>query len=690
MIYSIDDFWKPRLAGILPPPKAPALPGWNVLLPANPSFIEADLRLRQGYDDLSSPLWLVAAPGVVGKSTLAREIAAQTGAAYLDLSKADTVAGNYLTGGLFKNDLLRLWQGEEMTVLIDALDEARLRVTPDSFEDFLRDVKGLSVGRRLPTVLFGRVGIVEEAWLALSEQDLTPPIFDIEFFDEPRSERFIMAVLDRLAKEDRYKSLATSLAAHRPIYRDASASLVRNLANLTVSDDARFVGYAPVLEAMATDLADVTNPTKLAVTIDHTMTKQVLRQLTDSILDREAKKIRDQLDSVAPRVKSTLYSRAEQLDRLGATILGTPAPALPPGMSQQEMNAYDNAVRNLLPQHPFLDGTGKRPSGAVFAAAISTHTLFSASPETRLAAEAHAGRGPQTPNPFLVDFYLDQADRDPDGIPVVPPEHVVALYESVRARASAGEVARLSIESGEDDETLDVEIQIGGGGPQNTGRRLFRTSQAGELRFGRQVSGVSIDAPSLDVVIGAGNPVEILAPIFMNVGCLSFNCSELVVQLEDAAGPDDDTVASIEAAQLLKSDVLTAPLVRKGALLNVSWPGATAYPWTHFAAVSSVGDTENIDETLRGIRRLILAFQSRSQGGLARFQDKIEHRRITKGNIGVAIRERMMQDGILTHEGKWYFLDPVLLGKVVGATYQQLKLKCFNDRVRSYASSISL
>jgi hypothetical protein len=41
----------------------------------------------------------------------------------------------------------------------------------------------------------------------------------------------------------------------------------------------------------------------------------------------------------------------------------------------------------------------------------------------------------------------------------VPPEHVVALYESIRARASATDTVRLTIEGDEGDEA-DVEIVI--------------------------------------------------------------------------------------------------------------------------------------------------------------------------------------------------------------------------------------
>ncbi len=140
MDFTIDHFWLSRFSTIKPS-SALTVAGWNGAVAESSSFVEAALALREGYDNLDSPVWLVAAPGAVGKSTLAKQIAARTGAVYLDLSAADTVAGNYLTGGLVKNRLMSAWEASETTLLVDALDEARLRVTQKSFEDFLSDLR---------------------------------------------------------------------------------------------------------------------------------------------------------------------------------------------------------------------------------------------------------------------------------------------------------------------------------------------------------------------------------------------------------------------------------------------------------------------------------------------------------------------------------------------------------------------
>jgi hypothetical protein len=692
MDFSIAEFWESRFRAVDPIQSHPRLPGWSFDIPPNPSFVEAELRLRPDCSDLSAPIWLVAAPGAVGKSTLAREICAQTHAMYLDLSRADTVAGNYLTGGLVKNDVFSQWREGRTSVLIDALDEARLRVTEQSFEDFLDDIKSSAEGRETPVVLLGRLGIIDEVLLILQlKYDLSCPVFDIDFFDQDRAGQFVISTLDRLATLDRFPRLRSSIRSHRATYEKTAKAFVKALADVAATDGTRFAGYAPVLEAVATVLAVEPNPMHLDDTVQEILRERVLHDLTNKILEREATKLQDQLPELVPsEVRRTLYSTSEQLDRLASAVLGTPPPDLPSVLEPDQLAIYDNAVKALLPQHPFLDGTGRAPSGAVFSAAISSHALFSTRVEVRSAAEVHAGRGPHTPNPFLIDFYLDRAERDLDGNPIVPPEHVIALYESVRSRAAAGEIVRLSAESEEGEEPLDVEIQIGSGvGSQAIEHRvLLKSSQAGTLRFGRQVGPVSIDAPELDVIIGAGGSVELVAPTSIAIGRLTLDCTEVVVQAGDVGGAADDNAVVIEAHELVASKVTRTPTVRQDAELYVSWPGASVYPWTSFAAAFNGADGPDIGDTLRAIRRLMMAFRSHSKGRLARFEDKIEHRRITKGELGVAVRKQLLADGVLTLEGEMYFLDPNRLGQVVGATYQDLKMRRFNERVREYAKRI--
>src|SRR5581483_9128822 len=114
---------------------------------------------------------------------------------------------------------------------------------------------------------------------------------------------------------------------------------------------------------------------------------------------------------------------------------------------------------------------------------------------------------------------------------------------------------------------------------------------------------------------------------------------------------------------------------------------AIAFPWANYAGQAEISNGTDLGDGLRALRRLVLAFRSHSKGRLARFRGKIEHARMTKGTIGVAIREKLLSDHILSLEGEYYFLNPTALGQTVGGTYQDLKLKHFNEKVRKYVAS---
>ena len=198
---SIENFWKKKFAGLKQDASMKSFPGWRNDCEPDESYVPARLSLRKDFEDTSQNVWLVGAPGAVGKSTLAKEIAAATGAVYLDLAEAATVAGNYMVGGRVYTGLLSAWTTGQAAVLIDALDEARMRVTQSGFEAFLSDVATVAGMGKYPVVLLGRVGIIEEAWTILNElHSLKPPIFDIELFEPEEAKRFVRARLNKLAK----------------------------------------------------------------------------------------------------------------------------------------------------------------------------------------------------------------------------------------------------------------------------------------------------------------------------------------------------------------------------------------------------------------------------------------------------------------------------------------------------------
>ena len=133
-----------------------------------------------------------------------------------------------------------------------------------------------------------------------------------------------------------------------------------------------------------------------------------------------------------------------------------------------------------------------------------------------------------------------------------------------------------------------------------------------------------------------------------------------------------------------------APLVtvRTKADLKVAWPGSQAYPWNNYSIPQPKVDAPETADALRALRRLVIAFRSHSKGQLARFKDKIEHARMSKGSIGEALRRKLLEDKVLTVDGAMYLLDPKVLGSVVGISFQDAKLKNYGEQARKYVQTV--
>jgi hypothetical protein len=694
MEYSIEDFWLQLFSGVSRQAEAKALQGWAFNINREPSFVQANLSLREGFNDLTQKVWLVGAPGAVGKSTLAREICASTGAVYLDLADSATVAGNYIVGGLVYTNLLDAWKAGKVAVIVDALDEARLRVTQSGFEAFLTDIANAASIGKFPIVVLGRIGIVEEAWTILNELiGINPPIFDIELFNETQANQFVWARLQTLhaatdtAKNLLYPGLKNALEIHRPVYEGVISRFIKGLKDLSAQDGDRFVGYAPVLDAVSKVIASETNPAKIGEEMQRILNGQVFTSLSNEILNREQSKLVAQLQNSFPDLPEGLYGPKEQLNRLGARIFGANHPSLPSQLKQDQVASYEEALNNLLPQHPFLDGSGASPSSAVFAASVIAAALRSGGEELRKSAERYVNSALHTSNPFLYEFYGEQASIDG----LLTTEHVGLVYESVLARAKPGEVVRLSIEGDDDAKNLDVEILIDRGGESRT-RLEFKSPSKGILKFGRRVSGVHVDAENTSVELGAGDQLELVAPVFIAAQNISLLCKQVVAKSESQSAPAQDALSRqfVESTVILESEVLVAdaglpaPIVRTGVQLQVSWPNASSYPWTQFSGPSTAEEDPKTADALRALRRIALAFRSHSKGQLARYKGKIDHQRMMKGQIGSDLLAKLIRDKVISLKGPMYLLDADALGEVVGASYVNLKLKLYSDKSRQY------
>lgn len=668
---TINDFWKRRLS-IVNPNNSTLVRGWQYINVGLPTFIEAPLKvnsdLSKAGDEETSSLILVSAPGAVGKSTLARQVAFETGAVYIDLATTEPVGGNTLSGGLVKSGLYSAYEADEIAVLIDGLDEARFRVTQEAFEAFLADVAGLASGRGTPTVLLGRTGAIQDAWLSL---DSKAAVLEIGYYGSSASIDFAEAQLRAIRRD----------SSHADVERRAIQLLLERLRAQTESDGDRFAGYAPVLRAVAERVAGVGNAAALIAEIEKGEKPVTLQTVVAAILDRERAKL-GSLQFENPKITQSLYSAEEQLDRLVARLYDLPLPPLPISMTAKDARIYATALQSWVPEHPFLDGNNSA-SSAVFEAAIAKHALLD-KVATSAAIRRELSRGAAA-NPFLSEFYIKETS-DSDILPI-PPEHIGILYSSLRARLSIGDTASLIVETPdgaelEDALRADVEITLARHDAERPRTLRFSSEQTGVLRLGGYVEDVEIDAPHATVEIGPGPEAILVAPLSIQCEKISFSTEKVVA--EAAMGRKEDAIF-LEARKCNGAQINSIPIVRGSVSFRVCWPGAKSHPWTNFVSEAVAVADPRLDEALRRFRKIIIAFRSHSKGNLARYKYKIEHARMTKGS-GQAVLDRMIQDGIISLRGAMYYLDPDVLGSLTGATYGDCMNRQFSERTLKYVS----
>ena len=668
--FTIEGFWKKRL-DLSPDATEELSEGWFQVNEAVQAFKEAPLELSSEIRSDTNPdeasLILVSAPGAVGKTTLAKEIAYRTGAIYVDLAQSEPVGGNTLAGSLVMSGIFDRWQAQSTTVLVDGLDEARLRVTQEGFEAFLANVATLSANRDVPAVLFGRSRSVQDAWLILAVAGMEVPVLEIGYFGPEMAVEFAEA---KLYAADPNRS-------HNTADRQALELLLERLRQQTDSDGDRFAGYAPVLQAVAERVAMEKNPGALISQIESGAQPVTLQDVAIAILERERAKL-EPLNFEDPELLDQLYLKDEQLGRLAARVYGDQPPSLP-AMNATDTQTYENVLETWVADHPFLDGQD-RPSSEVFDAVIASWTLRKgASIEAREAAVNRELNRGFAANPFLSEIYVNDFSATEDNF--LPPDHVGIIYSSLRARLSLGDTASLLVdgaEDGDDAELLraEVEITYARKGEERPRTIEFQSEQVGSILLGIHVEDVEIAAPYADVDIGAGSETTLVAPISIQCSRISIRATKLVV--EPSPSRSENSVY-LEAATFDGPMLTSVPVLREPAILAANWPSVRSHPWTNFATDTITIEDSKGDEALRRLRKFVISFRSHGQGRLARFKGKIEHRRMTKGT-GQAVLNLMIDEKILSTEQAMYFLDSDRLAEIAGANYSDCVARRFGAK----------
>lgn len=689
--FDIESFWKRRLSGAIAPSQS-KLGGWLAAPDDVPGFIEPELILKEGNPE-TARIIIVSAPGAVGKSTFAKRIGRIAGFAIVDLSQTSPLGGNFFKGGLanaFGMDALSSAAAGRLGLLVDALDEAQLRAPPDAYAAALLDMAGIAASQSaLPVAIFGRTLAAEEAWLLLSSAEQDVCLLEISFFDEERAKRYIESKLPILAA--RSSAVNAAFEKHGQAFKSFALQTRRQLTSLGTGSELRFAGYAPVLDAICafTLEEDALNPQARLATLKARTQVELIRSVSQAILQREQIKLHTQLLEAYPDAKfqiEELYSPDEQLARVAGRIFGVAAPPFPVIENPDAAKAYAEMVEQFGPQHPFLDGKGASPANLVFAAYLLVWALqkdeMAAAARTLLRSKSDIVSG------VIFDLFAGWLDEDKDNRTLSLAD-VGPLYESLKSQIGMGKRASLEVSTEDDEMKLFISFEIVDRGDPLIETRVYgpyRSFPDAVLELQTPVTNVSIQAP-IFVSLGDGVAQQIGAPSDISVDSLTIAARQL--QVYPSTPENLNQLVFLAATDIDCQSVQTVTV--RDAELAVSWPGADQYPWRKYSVEPPPpAPSPDIAFMRRRLRRILTAFRSHSKGELVRLAAKIDHLRMTKGSRGARLVEQLVTDKILStfDAGKFYVLNPDRLGDLLKIDYQSLQQQRFTEGTDKYLERI--
>ncbi len=662
-----------------------------------PEFVRPSVKATSQPTGSPSVL-LISAPGAVGKTTLAREVARSIGSPLWHLGQVN-VGNEFLTGAIaraFGKSHYSQVYGElvsgQRALVLDGLDEARLRAGEANFEAFLESLaEDLRVpGKHPALVLLGRTDTVNDTAIWFELLGVPAVQYEIEYFDQPSAVDFVAKYLDT-----RSQTKPHVRAAHEfDLARDAILERLEKAVPDGVQPRS-LAGYAPVL-ALVSELLDVRNPYAEYQGIRQESQKwrleTLVRDIARGLLDREHGKTVQKLiaelgaDPPAPFQWSHAYQPDEQCLRLLAVQTGYPLDNPPPtDLPAALREPYERKLKQWVGEHPFT----AQPLFMDFAYAW-LFTRQQRDPELSTAVRTHLSRSkerrqPYRPTPLLARFAADLAAGNTEK----PHLRMAAadfgfVYESVLASAPAGEHPKLTLVSSDEGNDIFGELTIGAiGKPPRTGQRLrvhLLDAEGGLWVWRRllyadiQISGlVTIGAPDTDFLLGPDVDIE----------AGSFACSSRTVRIL-AAMPE---MAVLLTAQEYLGNVVDFLGTHDERLhLRVSWR-PRQHPWARYAVdvEASVPVGPEIREAFRRLRRVLVCFRAAGYSEMARHQDLLDNPATAGTGPGREILNYCVRQRLIRREPPMYVLDRDAVDRL-GITWPDVRERRISQPIARFLS----
>ena len=639
-------------------------------------------NFKQISSNLNSRFILISAPGATGKSAFGKHIAYTHNALYWNLAEISIGDGTF-QGTLYRalgvsriSEYAKCLQNAEMTLVIDAFDEAEIISGRKNVENFLLEANEFLEESSKPSiVLLSRTETAQNIATLFRANTIPYIHVEIDFFPEGRAKEFV------LKSAEKRKAIT-------PAIQDCVQQYFDNIHTLVPDKDSqqRFLGYAPVLEAIAAHISEITNTAKLLSELrDGTDEIFLIRRIMDNLLDREHQKFvaafREKIKEDVGKISDweAVYSKNEQLVRiLNYILLGeiTYSDYCVDNLPDLFREDYLETIKLFLPQHPFIQNSFGSNSGQAqvdfTGPAFRDFSLASIilQPEHEASAELYYQREDSTahfPSQLFWDYYIDINKNRINSC------HFSYLFEAYKSKINVGYQTYLDISQDIDGTCATFRITKG---KEIIATQNIEVDVKNDLFVFDSVTNTSINVEG-DVSVGRNENAHITdSAIFCKK--LKINTKNLGV---NAFSPSVTTICCTEGMELSKASPLNI-LVKNDGTIQIDVPNIFEFPkLSRFKHDLLTSDTLDIYLFVHYMRRIFSCFRTHKKDMPARDAEKIDYVIVADNPVKKEIFDFLLEKSIVFREAHLYKVNlqnmsvyGISWGALISTNVDQLKV----------------
>lgn len=654
-----------------------------------------------GSDANDAQIILISAVGATGKSTLAHELSCNLHCPIVDLGKAEVMAGNSLTGIIYKKlspadgaSFVQDLKSGCATMVIDGLDEGFQRTKTQGYFDFLDDVIGMTAPQGKSFILLGRTNAIELAYLHFDSKNIKTVTYQIEPFTIEQAYEFVRNIL----KEE------PDVEVYGKPYKDLLDYIISSIGgffkdhqDLKLNQYERFIGYAPVLLSIAEFLKKSKNNFKKALSdFEKNQLKgtSLIISIVEGILRRDKDlKILPQLieESIKGRTpefqqlaKEKAYTIEEQCARVLYRVLKKDY-KLPVTGDEAFDHSYNQGIERWIDEHPFI--SENKIANSVFEGYILARLI--GDKQYRAVVDEYIEKSTSISYMFFSIYgELHQNDTYLD-LSVVS-----YLYSSLKALDNKKKYYTLDFTYDEADaDELTGEkpcvLTFEGGEDCDLPKYQYKVmiSKDAILPLHKDIGDVYIDVP---INVELSSPCIVLsAPGYINCKSVVLMTDEIVLARRRA---EDTFVIEAEDVTMIIGASYPTIICENDAKnsFRIITDGSLSFPLTDFQSCPSqkcakLSQTEK--DYYQKMRRTLIMFRSHSKGEFAKVQSKINNR-ISSKPEGKKVVEALLDKKIIYPKEKLYFIDKEKMNEHLGLKFDGLRTCIINEKVTLFLQSI--